>query len=111
MLVHLCTRAAWQTAQEMGCYQPPSLATEGFIHLSRPDQILKVANAFYRGLPDAILLWVDPARLSANLRWEGVDGDVFPHLYGALNLEAVTAISDLLADPDGTYRTVHPAQP
>ena len=59
-LVHLCSRSAWITAQEEGSYQTESLTTEGFIHLSHPDQILKVANAFYRDLPDPILLWINP---------------------------------------------------
>ncbi len=103
-LVHLCTHASWQAAQESGSYRPVSLSAEGFIHLSRPDQILKVANAFYRGLRDAILLWIDPARLQSALRWEAVDADVFPHLYGALNLEAVVAISELIPDQDGVFR-------
>jgi release factor glutamine methyltransferase len=104
LLVHLCTRSAWSTALQQGSYQAESLAVEGFIHLSRPDQILKVANAFYRGLQDAILLWIDPARLQAALRWEAVDADVFPHLYGALNLDAVKSISDLIPDQDGVFR-------
>ena len=84
---------------------------EGFIHLSRPDQILKVANAFYRGLTDAILLWIDPARLNAELRWETVDADVFPHLYGPLNLEAVVAVSDLQPDSAGVFRGNIPTIP
>ena len=110
-LVHLCTRAAWQAAQSQGSYQPASLSAEGFIHLSRPDQILKVANTFYRGLPDAILLWIDPACLIAELRWEPVDADIFPHLYGALNLDAVVAVSKLLPDPDGVFRGAIPTCP
>ena len=106
LLVHLCNRTAWLEAQKSGSYQPASLATEGFIHLSRPDQILKVANTFYRGLPDAILLWIDPARLNAELRWETVNADVFPHLYGALNLAAVRYTTQLQPDQDGIYRTI-----
>ena len=106
MLVHLCTRSEWQTAQAMGSYQPASLSAEGFIHLSRPDQILKVANAFYRGLQDAVLLWIDPSLLTAELRWESVDADEFPHLYGALNLAAVVSISDLKPGSDGTYQEI-----
>ncbi len=106
LLVHLCTRSAWQEAQKTGSYQPASLAVEGFIHLSRPDQILKVANAFYRGLQDAILLWINPAHLEAELRWESTDGDTFPHLYGKLNLDAVQSTNDLKPDEDEIYRTI-----
>ena len=113
LLVHLCTRPAWEAAQQQGSYQAESLLREGFIHLSRPDQMLKVANAFYRGLPDAVLLWIDPARLQAVLRWEPVEADVFPHLYGSLNLEAVTAVTPLIPDADGVFRgeiTTSPAE-
>ena len=110
-LVHLCTRSAWQAAQESGNYQPASLAAEGFIHLSRPDQILKVANAFYRSLADVVLLWIDTALLRAELRWVAVDADVFPHLYGELNLEAVVAVSGLLPDAEGVFRGDIPTFP
>lgn len=106
LLVHLCTRATWRESMEAGSYQPASLEVEGFIHLSRSDQILKVANAFYRGLQDAILLWIDPVRLQAELRWESADGDVFPHLYGPMNLDAVISTSDLIPDEDGIYRII-----
>ena len=104
LLVHLCSRPAWQSAQSQGSYQANSLKNVGFIHLSRPEQILKVANAFYQGLPDPILLWVDPTLLQSELRWEQVDFDIFPHLYGALNLDAVISVSDFLPDPDGIFR-------
>ncbi len=106
-LVHLCSRAAWQAAQDAGSYQPPSLAAEGFIHLSLPDQILKVANTFYHGMQDAVLLWIDPTCLQAALRWEAADADVFPHLYGALNLDAVVAVNVLAPDADGYFRNVN----
>jgi uncharacterized protein (DUF952 family) len=106
LLVHLCTRSAWLAAQGAGSYRAESLASAGFIHLSRTDQILKVANAFYRDLPDLILLWIDPTCLQAELRWETADADVFPHLYGALNLEAVISVSKLHPDEDGIFRTV-----
>jgi release factor glutamine methyltransferase len=106
LLVHLCTRPAWMAAQAAGSYHAESLANAGFIHLSRPDQILKVANAFYRGLREAILLWIDPAKLQAELRWEPVEADVFPHLYGPLNLDAVISASDFNPDQDGIFRSV-----
>jgi RimJ/RimL family protein N-acetyltransferase/uncharacterized protein (DUF952 family) len=93
-IVHLCQRKDWLAAQGFGEYRAASLETNGFIHLSRPDQIDQVANAFYRDVPDKVLLWVKPDRLTAELRYEPSDyeadfGQYFPHLYGPLNLEAV----------------------
>lgn len=66
-LVHLCSKEDWQAAQAAGEYRAASLEKEGFIHCSRPEQILGVANRFYRGMP-GLLLWLDPSRLRAELR-------------------------------------------
>ncbi len=111
LLVHLCSQAAWQAAQQAGGYRPASLETEHFIHLSRPEQILRVANALYRGTPDLILLWLDPIKLTSALRWEAVEDDTFPHLYGPLNLEAVVGISAFPCDEDGMFhRLPHSAE-
>jgi uncharacterized protein (DUF952 family) len=103
-IVHICQRTAWEAAQERGEYQALSLETEGFIHCSRPEQVLGVANAFYRRTPDLVLLWIDPQRVSAEVRWEPADGQVFPHIYGSLNTAAVLAARDLTPDEDGFFR-------
>ena len=103
-IVHLCERTAWQEAQRQGEYRAASLTQEGFIHLSRPDQVVAVANRFYRGMQNMVLLWVAPLRLQADLRWEAADQDTFPHLYGPLNISAVIAVTDFSPDSDGVFR-------
>lgn len=94
-LVHLCTRAAWEAAQAAGEYRAPSLEEQGFIHCSRPDQIPGVLERFFPGSKDVLLLWIEPQRLQAPLFWEAGDNDLFPHLYGPLNLEAVRRVEPL----------------
>jgi uncharacterized protein (DUF952 family)/RimJ/RimL family protein N-acetyltransferase len=103
-IVHLCPEAAWAEACEMGCYRAVSLEKEGFIHFSRPSQMLQVANAFYAGQPDMALLWLDPALLHAELRWEMVESQSFPHLYGEVNLDAVVAVRPFPIDSQGTFQ-------
>jgi uncharacterized protein (DUF952 family) len=105
-IVHLCSREDWQAAQKKGEYRPDSLDTEGFIHNSLPSQILWVANQFYRGEKDLVLLWIDPARVEAEIRWETVPDGTFPHVYGPLNLSAVVAVYDFPAGEDGVFRQV-----
>ena len=113
MIYHITTQAAWQAAKASGRYSPPSLANEGFIHCSRRDQVLAVANEFYRGQGELILLCIDEARLHAVLRWEApahpngvaipsiTGADQFPHLYGPLNLAAVVAALRFKEQPGG----------
>lgn len=105
-ILHLCTRADWEVAQKAGEYRAASLDGEGFIHCSRPDQILKVVNTFYQQIPNLVLLWLEPEKIAAEIRWEVADGDEFPHIYGPLNLDAVACVCDFLPDADGVYRTL-----
>lgn len=104
MLVHICSRQEWEQAQTEGEYRPGSLEMEGFIHASRPEQVLGVANRFYRSTNDLLLLIIEPRRLHASVRWESADGDEYPHIYGPLNLDAVVAVLHFSPDEDGVFR-------
>ncbi|MCY3779136.1 MAG: DUF952 domain-containing protein [Chloroflexi bacterium] len=113
MIYHITSRTAWLAAQECGWYSAPTLASEGFIHCSGRDQILQVANTFYLGARDLLLLRIDESRLRAELRWEAPahpdsetvisfpDETVFPHLYGELNLDAVLQAVELAQTEEG----------
>jgi uncharacterized protein (DUF952 family) len=105
-ILHAAILADWSAAQEQGVYTTGSLASEGFIHCSKPEQILRVVNSFFTGRRDLILLVIDPARLTSELRWEpGVDihSDLFPHVYGTINLDAVMEALALEPQADGTF--------
>lgn len=113
MIYHITSRTAWAEALERGDYRAESLETEGFIHCSTEDQVLPVAENFFSGQTGLLLLVIEPALLTSDLRWEppagGVppprvpQGDLFPHVYGPINLEAVVQVFDLQSDPDGKY--------
>jgi uncharacterized protein (DUF952 family) len=130
MIYHITTREDWQQAQQQGTYTAPSLADEGFIHCSTLSQITQVANAFYSGQTNLLLLAINSVRLTAPLKWEAPahpadkaaandtnhaalpdDSDLFPHVYGAINLKAVERVLDFPPDADGHFRlppAIHP---
>ncbi|WP_040749202.1 DUF952 domain-containing protein [Nocardia transvalensis] len=115
-LVHMCTRAEWEADRDTAARRPPSLDDTGFVHLSTVRQVHLPANRLYAGRMDLVLLWLDPGRLDAPLRWEpGVPGDPasmrFPHLYGPLPVAAVTAVTDYRPGPDGSFGTPEPPGP
>jgi len=115
MIYHITSREEWAAAQQAGAYTSPSLDSEGFIHFSKAAQVLPVANAVYKGQRDLILLCVDENALEAELKWEAPaqprhgdpvpvsESDLFPHLYGALNLDAVLRTVDFPANADGSF--------
>ncbi len=103
-ILHICQKKDWEQAQAAGEYTPPSILSEGFIHFSRTEQVAKVLNAFYRDLPDLILLHTNTDNIVPELKWEDTDGDVFPHVYGPLNLDAVFRIEELKPLESGLYK-------
>ncbi|MFH2104536.1 MAG: DUF952 domain-containing protein [Chloroflexota bacterium] len=106
-ILHITTATAWTEALQAGEYTADSLLTEGFIHCSRPDQALRVADLIFRGQTGLVLLVIDPQHLNVEVRWEpGMDdpAEEFPHIYGPINLDAVVAVKDLPPSPDGTFR-------
>ena len=102
-IVHISNMAAWDRAVESGEYRAESLNLEGFIHCSRMEQILKVANTYYPKQVNLKLMWIDTGKLTAELKWEESDGDIFPHLYGQINLDAVIGLVDFPLDSEGVF--------
>ena len=105
-ILHATSRAAWSAAQARGQYSADSLAGEGFIHCSKVDQILRVANLSFTGQHGLVLLVIDPGRLASELRWDpGADlaTELFPHIYGPINLDAVAQVIDFEPTPDGKF--------
>lgn len=103
LIIHLCPREEWLEAHQSGMFQDKSLLQDRFIHCSQIEQILEVANRYYQGIPDLILLWIDPDRVTSKIRWETAGRALFPHIYGPINLDAVITVTDLKPDTDGNY--------
>ena len=105
VIYHLTGRDAWAAAQAAGEYEAPSLAEEGFIHCSADEaQALRVAERLYAGATGLQLLDVDTDKLTAEVKREpSRSGEIYPHIYGKINLEAVIRVRDLAPDADGRH--------
>ena len=97
MIYHVVNKTSWQQALQQGFFEAPSLATEGFIHLSTKDQVAGVLQRYYQNQTDLLLLQVDESKLTAELKYEIAPSvnELFPHLFGRLNLNAVTAVTEI----------------
>ena len=102
-LWHLAEEEHWQEALRTGSYtrstRGRTLAQEGFIHCSYPDQLPGVAKAHYQGVTEPlVVLEIDPTWLAKALievrlepaHPEEPDSPHFPHVYGELPVHAVT---------------------
>ena len=82
---------------------PVDLA-DGFIHFSTAEQVTETAARHFAGQDDLVLVAVDAAALGPALRNEpSRGGALFPHLYGALPLDAVLWVKPLPLGADGPY--------
>jgi uncharacterized protein (DUF952 family) len=96
-ILHITSRARGAQAIAEGEYRGDTLASEGFIHCSTQGQLPRVAETFYKGQTGLVVLRIDPGKIQPPLKWESPPGSVerFLHVYGPLNLGAVTEVVTL----------------
>jgi uncharacterized protein (DUF952 family) len=103
-ILHITQRHEWETAKNLGTYRSNTLASEGFIHCSTLAQVIGSANRFFKAQTDLVILKIDVDRVTPEIRYEGADSNnLFPHIYGELNIDAVIGSIDLESDPDGSF--------
>ena len=104
-IFHITKRDEWGRAQQEGTYQPPSLASEGFVHCSTSDQVIRTANRLFRGETDLVLLEVDTNKVEHEIKYENCEGgdEEFPHIYGPLDPGSVLRVMDFKPREDGSF--------
>ena len=101
----ICPASAWREAERQGVYRgSPDDARDGFIHFSTAAQVAETARRHFFGQKALFLVEVDADALGPALRWErSRNNELFPHLYGDLDLGAVQAVLYMHARSDGTH--------
>ncbi len=96
-IYHVTTRQQWADALEKGQYDSDTLATEGFIHCSTEPQVSGVLERYYQGQTGLLKLKIEKSKVERALIFElaGSINEVFPHIHGALNLDAVVEVIEL----------------
>jgi uncharacterized protein (DUF952 family) len=101
----ICPAPAWREAERQGVYRGSADdIRDGFIHFSTAPQVPETARKHFSGQTGLFLVEVDADALGDALRWEASRNDeLFPHLYGELDLGAVIGVFDLRARSDGSH--------
>lgn len=103
-LYHLVPADVWGAFEASGSeeWRPPSLAAEGFVHLSYRHQLEGTLAAHFADAQRLVLLRVDPAGFGDALVVEASRGGApFPHLYRPLARGEVLEVRELLRGPRG----------
>ena len=99
-IYHFADPDEWDQSAGVGEYHPQCLLDDGFIHAATQIQIPGVVSRHLRGRGERIKLTLNVALLGQRLKFERNHpaGDLFPHIYGAIPLNAVVSAERF--DPD-----------
>lgn len=95
----------WALAEAEGHFiGSPVDIDDGYIHFSTASQAAETARRHFAGRRNLLLVGIDSGTLGEALKWEpSRGGDLFPHLYGVLDLATVANIWPLLLDENGMH--------
>ena len=104
------TDEMWAQAQQAGIYSQSTINSKlddvGFIHATNPDQTIAMLNRHFAGREDILLLLVNLAKVKPEVKFEaplsGSPG-LYPHIYGALNVDAVYKTFKPIKDQSGKF--------
>jgi uncharacterized protein (DUF952 family) len=105
LIYKIAPASLWRQAQDKGRFDgAPADIADGCIHFSTAEQAAATAAKHFGGKDDLLLLAVDTKRLGDGLRFEpSRGGELFPHLYSCLPLDAVVWAKPLPLRPDGVH--------
>ncbi len=101
----ICPAPAWREAERQGVYRGSADdSRDGFIHFSTAAQVAETARKHFASQTGLFLVELDADALGEALRWEPSRNDeLFPHLYGELDLGAVIDVFELRTRSDGSH--------
>lgn len=102
LVFKICSAAQWIACATDGVLPPSAVdVRDGYIHMSTAAQVRETARLHFAGQDDLWLLAIDTHALGEGLKWEpSRGGDLFPHLYGALERAAIVHADPLPRDGD-----------
>ena len=97
-IYHVTTLIEWEQAKAKNEYMPMDYEKDGFIHCSIEKQIPGVLDRFYKGQTGLVKLKIEKEKVQRPVLFELAHDldELFPHIYGALNLDSVVDVSSIL---------------
>ncbi len=106
---HLVPQAYFDSQDSQTDYVPEPFARDGFIHCTDgADEMARTANRYYQSNPAPhYYLYIDKARVHAPVRYDAKP-HIYPHIYGALNRDAIAAVRPARRAADGSFLPPEP---
>jgi uncharacterized protein (DUF952 family) len=105
LIYKICPEPLWRDAERAGVFTGGAIdLADGYIHFSTAAQVAETAARHFAGQRGLVLVAVDAELLGDALRYEpSRGGDLFPHLYAPLTLDAVRRVEPLPLGDDGRH--------
>jgi uncharacterized protein (DUF952 family) len=96
---HIISAEEWNQTSHLEYYRAESLESEGFIHCSFAHQINGVVKLFYNGRDDLLVLKIEVVKLLPAMKVDPIPGGgAFPHIYGSINLSAISGVYSIIRE-------------
>ena len=101
LIYKICDGAIWREAEQTGVFSGAEIdIQDGYIHFSTAAQVTETARKPFHGRDDLVLVAIDSDALE--IKWEpSRGGDLFPHLYADLPVDAAVSVTAMHCDADG----------
>jgi uncharacterized protein (DUF952 family) len=114
VIYHIVGEADFRANCDDRRYLPADFGEWGFVHCAPEESVVAVANDYYAGVTGTLLLLrIDADALAAPTKYESAapssdagsshlaTAPLFPHVYGPIDLAAITGVGVLAKGPDG----------
>ena len=92
-IYHIVLKTDWEQQIALLEYTAASLKIEGFIHASRLEQIAATLSRFLATeIGNVVILKIDTTQLLPKMVYEPAGDELFPHIFGGINKNAVVEI-------------------
>ena len=110
--LHMTPRDVWEQQRGQSSYVPEGFEREGFVHCTDgAANLIDVGNRYYVADPRSfVAITLDVAKLTAPVRYEDPQR-VYPHVFGPIDVAAVTEVRNLLRAADGRFLGIEPPPP
>lgn len=93
LIYHIVLPEVWAKF-DVELYRPATLESEGFIHCSFAEQLDAVIGRYYSGADEVVVLEIETEMLMSRVLNEASTGnEIYPHIYGPINRDAIMEVS------------------
>lgn len=105
IVLHATKISNWKKYDKESFFSEDNLQICGFLHCAEISTFKEVSSRYVANSSEYIILVIDIDKINSLIKWEkgGDNGQLFPHIYGVLNKEAIIMVLPILFDKSNNW--------